>query len=240
MDRKRTNGWMLFALLLTFSFVIAAKPNLSPTQLASAQGVATPITKHLAVNGRPIEGTILAIDGKYYVSIDDLAQSLAGSIGYSDEKITLTIPTSPSIGGTPLTSQQHDAGGIKGTLTFNSNVGSRPDTGTEIWLVEGDVSVPADQLFSGYGDHVQIGKANYNIVKHTIADGNGTFVITDVPVGQYTLIMQSKHTNGAIALRPSEMITQRDAAGRVVSRALQVKAGETLDESLDFGRTVLP
>ena len=44
------------------------------------------------VNGQPMNGKVLEIDGKHFVAIEDLAQSLRGNIGYGDGQIALTLP----------------------------------------------------------------------------------------------------------------------------------------------------
>jgi hypothetical protein len=117
-------------------------------------------------------------------------------------------------------------------------IGDRPDTGSELWLIEGDITIPADQLFLAVNDSLSSGQNTFKAIKHTVGDGNGNFEISDIPVGRYTLVMQSRHTNGTLALTPKEMVTKRDAGGRVRYQPIQVEPGKTVDASLDFGRTV--
>ncbi len=50
----------------------------------------------LLVNGQPIRGKVLEIDGKHYVAVEDLAQSLQGTIAYGDGQIALTLFQPPS------------------------------------------------------------------------------------------------------------------------------------------------
>jgi hypothetical protein len=78
-------------------------------------------------------------------------------------------------------------GRAKGTLTFyfNANYGTRPDTGSGVWLVKGRVEIPSRSFFLGLEDVVVIDKARFQHVLHTIADGNGNFNLGEVPAGDY-------------------------------------------------------
>src|SRR5579871_373032 len=52
----------------------------------------SPTSTVLLVSGQPIRGKVLEIDGRHYVAIEDLAQSLHGAIGYGEGQISLTLP----------------------------------------------------------------------------------------------------------------------------------------------------
>src|SRR3974390_2722324 len=52
---------------------------------------------HVLVNGQPVKGEVLEVDGKHFVAIEDLAQSLRGTIAYSDGQIALTFSQPPSV-----------------------------------------------------------------------------------------------------------------------------------------------
>jgi hypothetical protein len=200
----------------------------------------SPASKQLVVNGRYVKAKVLDMEGKHFVAVEDLAQGLGGTVGYSDGQITLTF-SQPS----PPNSSRSESGRVKGTLTyfFNRNYGNKPDTGSEVWLIEGHADIPDNEFWAVLNDMLFVGSANANsaarsrlknttgghkIAKHTIADGNGNFDLLDVPTGHYTLILKSNHTKG---------LTLRDARGKVRSRDVQVKAGETLDASMDFDTT---
>lgn len=157
----------------------------------------------LTVNGHEIKGKVLEIDGKHFVAIEDLAQSLGGTVSYSGG-IALTLPQSSS-----AQSRQTESGRIKGTLTyfFNANDGNKPDTGSQVWLVKGHIDIPSDWFFGGGENDVLTYKElvagspgyKYEVLKHTVADGNGNFELPDVPVGEYTLVIQSKHTRNSFS-----------------------------------------
>lgn len=127
-------------------------------------------------------------------------------------------------------------GRIRGILTFffNDNYGNRPDTGSGVWLIRGNVEIPSTSFFLGLSDAVVVDKAHYSSVAHTVADGNGSFDLVDVPVGDYTLVIQSNHTKGAHGLGKAA-VTMRDIGGRVIVFPARLGAGQTVDKSWDFG-----
>jgi len=57
------------------------------------------------INGQPIQGKVLEIDGKHFVAVEDLAQSLRGTISYGDGQIVLTLSQRPSTTAEPPLSQ---------------------------------------------------------------------------------------------------------------------------------------
>jgi len=136
-----------------------------------------------------------------------------------------------------------NTGVIKGTVTFyfNSNFGNKPDVGADVWLVDAGVDIPEDCFFSATASSrtAYISQREINggqrvelpIYMHTSVDGNGTYEINDVPSGQYTLIIQSKHTIGS----PDGRAVARDVVHRIDCNQVTVKAGKTSDISHDFG-----
>jgi hypothetical protein len=215
------------------------------------------------INGQPIKGKVLEIDGKHYVAVEDLAQSLRGTMSYGDGQIALTLsqlssmaarpPLSqpPSVTAQPpssqlpsIAAQPPESGLVKGTLTyfFNVQTGNKPDNGSKVWLVKGRVEIPADQKF--VGTTTALGTSGnpeqYNAIKYSVADENGSFELLNIPPGQYTLIMQSAHTKGTLKENGNFFgrgngRTARDSSGRVEFLNLQIKASETVDGSKDFG-----
>jgi hypothetical protein len=85
-----------FALVLAVVTVSAA---------AQDKQEATPSTTSVLVNGQAIKGKILDVDGKHFVAVEDLAQSLRGTIGYGDGQISLTLPQLASVPAQPPSSQ---------------------------------------------------------------------------------------------------------------------------------------
>jgi len=146
-------------------------------------------------------------------------------------------------------------GRIKGTLTFyfNANYGNKPDVGAQIMLVPGRVETPDDVRVFLFNDLnvLSVDDKRYDAVKSTIANGNGNFELADIPPGEYTLVMQSSHVKGKYTYetveskKPNkkpkirERLNQRDTLGCINSVVVTVEAGKTIDESFDFGVSVL-
>jgi hypothetical protein len=131
--------------------------------------------------------------------------------------------------------QAPTTGRVKGILTyyFNANFGHKADVGSEVWLLEGRVDIPEDAPFEGCaypGLPVGPGEVKCKLVKHTLAEGSGNFEISDVPAGQYTLVMRSSHSHGT---------SSKDLLGRTKVVRVELKAGETFDASRDFGMSAL-
>ena len=185
-------------------------------------------TKRLVVNGLSIKARVLGIDGKHFVAVEDLAQAMTGTVSYTADQINLTLvlASQTNIQAT----QSGGTGSIKGTLTyyFNRNYGNKPDTASEAWLIDGRLDTPADQFVFGTRRLFRVGNADFSerIVKYSAADGNGNFDLSGIPIGEYTLVLKSNH---------SKAISERDISGKVRVRIVQVKPGEILDASLDFG-----
>jgi hypothetical protein len=236
--------YLAFALaLLTLSATAQDKKDAAPQSSTS-----------VLINGQPIKGKVLEIDGKHFVAVEDLAQSLRGTITYGDEQIALTLSQLPSMTAQApspqlpsVTAKPPETGRIEGTLTylFNPHIGNKPDTGSKVWLVKGRVEIPADQNL--VGTSTVLGTSGnpeqYNAIKYSITDENGNFELLDIPPGQYTLIMQSAHTKGTLNEKRSFFgrgngRNTRDSSGRVEFLDVIIKAGETVDASKDFGPNI--
>ena len=260
------------------------------TFLASAhvQNVAAQSAASVLVNGQMIKGRVLEIDGKHFVAVEDLAQSLRGTISYSDGQVALTLPPAPATAAEPTTPQpayptaampsvshpsmksaekmastpptniappsasqvslpapQNAGSGIvKGTLTyfFDFHTGSKPDTGSKVWLVKDRIEIPADQIFVGSATALgtSANPEQYATIQYAVVDGKGEFEFLDVPSGQYTLILQSAHTKGTLKDKRNlfgrgNSPNPRDRDGRVESLNVLIKSGETVDASTNFG-----
>src|ERR1035437_1210452 len=73
--------YFAFALaLLTLSATAQDKKDAAPQSSTS-----------VLINGQPIKGKVLEIDGKHYVAVEDLAQSIRGTISYGDGQVALTL-----------------------------------------------------------------------------------------------------------------------------------------------------
>jgi hypothetical protein len=214
------------------------------------------------INGQSIKGKVLEIDGKHFVAVEDLAQSLRGTISYSEGQIALTlsppagaptalvkpaqgaIPASPPPQPPPMAAQHLETGRIEGTLTyfFDFHTGNKPDTGSKIWLVKDHVAIPADQDFVGSSTSLgtSANPEEYHAIQYSTADANGNFEMPDIPAGQYTLILQSAHTKGTLRDKRDffgrgNHPNLRDSIGRVETIKVLVKSGETFKATKDFG-----
>jgi hypothetical protein len=214
------------------------------------------------INGQSIKGKVLEIDGKHFVAVEDLAQSLRGTISYSEGQIALTllpppaasaplvkpaqqaIPASPPPQPPQTAAQRLETGRIEGTLTyfFDFHTGNKPDTGSKIWLVKDHIAVPADQDFVGSSTSLgtSANPEEYHAIQYSTADANGNFEMLDIPSGQYTLILQSAHTKGTLRDKRDffgrgNHPNLRDSIGRVETIKVMVKPGETFNATKDFG-----
>lgn len=229
---------------------------------------ASPPATTLVINQRVIDGQLLCVNGVHYVAVSDLARSLNGTVRRDGDRLALSIEPSAfppmirvsnkpsaiivegprsalsSVSSQGQFAQATGKGTIRGTVIyyFNRNYGSKPDTGTGIWLVGPKVEIPEDRMFLGTTQEIILvnpkndsQKVTIPVVRHTMADGNGNFELLDIPAGSYTIIMESEHTNGprGEALR----ITQRDVLHRIEYRDIEVRPNQTTDASLDFGMT---
>ena len=84
----------LALVLLAFSAAAQDKKDAAPQSSTS-----------VLVNGQPVKGKVLEIDGKHFVAVEDLAQSLRGTIAYGDGQIALTLSQLPSVTAPPLLPQ---------------------------------------------------------------------------------------------------------------------------------------
>ncbi len=247
---------------------------------------ATPSSTSVLVNGQSVRGNVLEIDGKHYVAVEDLAQSLRGTIAYSEGQIALTLsqlsalpatppaPQPPAVASRPappqvtpmaapppappassiaapppvsqppaVAAQAQGTGRIQGTLTyfFSFHVGNKPDNGSKVWLVNDRAELPIDQNFVGSATSVGTSgnPQQYTAIQYSIAAENGNFQMLDVPAGEYTLILQSAHTKGALKEKRNIFgrgkPDLRDSNGRIEFLYVVVKPGETADGSKDFG-----
>ena len=195
--------------LLTLSAVAQDKKDAAPQSSTS-----------VVVNGQAVKGKVVEIDGKHFVAIEDLAQSLHGTISYGDGQMALTLPQITSVATmpaplqapsvalqpppalptpvTPVSAQPMENGRVKGNLSyfFDFHAGNKPDAGSKVWLVKGRIEIPANENFVA-SSTVLGSSANpekYSALKYSVADENGNFELLDIPAGDYTLVLQSSHT----------------------------------------------
>ncbi len=184
-------------------------------------------TKSVVVNGQSIPSQVIERNGKHYIAVEDLSESLGGTLTFAGQSIVLDLSAVRPKQTPPATAL---LGRVRGTLTyyFNSNYGNRPDVGAEAWLLHGYPKLPDDAIFSCTDISCNVGNSEFLIVKHTVADGSGNFEFSNLNPGVYTIISQSKHSNGR---------SQRDVTGKVVEREIYVGSGDTVDAAWDFGKS---
>ncbi|MBZ5643225.1 MAG: carboxypeptidase-like regulatory domain-containing protein [Acidobacteriia bacterium] len=270
-----------------FGFVLALLS--LPAAAQNKKNAPAPSSTSILINGQPINGKVLEMDGRHYMAVEDLAQSLRGTIAYGDGRIAITLPELPpapaqvaarpsasvppqlpapaaqppsaqppsastqasSQSSSPqspsMTVQPSQAATIKGTLTYfvDFHAGNKPDAGSKVWLVKGRVEIPPDQTF--VATSAALGTATnpeqYPAIAYSIADEKGNFELRDVPPGEYTIILQSAHTVGTLNEKRNFFgrgngRTARDSKGRLEFRNLQIKPGEAVNASKDFGPNI--
>jgi hypothetical protein len=125
-----------------------------------------------------------------------------------------------------------DVGTVRGTLVyrFGRDSGSRPDAGGDAWVFAGKIEFPLEcAIFPGTFE-LTIGECatrNRSIpfLKHTKADGSGKFEVSNLPIGDYTLVLRSAHVRGN---------DQRDLGNKLAVSWFSIKGGETVDASTRF------
>jgi septal ring-binding cell division protein DamX len=227
----------------------------------------SPSSTSVVINGQPIKGKVLELDGKHYVAVEDMVQTLHGTIAYNDGQIALSLPQISSAAAKsppaqhlsattatapppipPVTAQPLKNGTVKGTLTyfFDFHTGSKADAGSKVWLVKGHIEIPANENF--VASSTALGSSSnpeqYSAAKYAVADESGKFELLDTPPGEYTLVLQSAHTKWTLNEKRDFFgrgngHSPRDSDGRVEFLKVVVKEGETSDASKDFGPNIV-
>jgi hypothetical protein len=250
-----------------FCFAFALGLLSMPAAAQDRKDTPSPSSTSVVINGQPMKGKVLELDGKHYVAVEDMAQTLHGTIAYSDGQVALSLPqissaaakaapaqhpsaaaaTAPPPPPSPVTAQPMKNGAVKGTLTyfFDFHTGSKADAGSKVWLVKGHIEIPANQNFAGSSSALgsSSNPEQYSAAKYAVADESGKFELLDIPPGEYTLVLQSAHTKWTLNEKRDFFgrgngHSPRDSDGRVESLKVVVKEGETSDASKDFGPNI--
>ena len=260
----------LFKYFLAFLILLAVVPYPAKAlgQGGPAQGSTQPLDNDSIVKlvkAGMGEETIISIvrtqQGKYSLGVDDIIALKKAGVSEKTIAVMVDASTRSAASALPASAAQSGNGRVKGTLTFlfNYNYGTKPDVGAKVVLIRGRLDpIPDDAiapLDSSATTTEDFEKQTYKIVAHSVADGNGNFELTDVPPGQYTIIMQSSHAIGKYVSvvvttdkkgnplkkpRTEQHLTNKDMVGVVFSSHLTVESGKTVDESHDFGVSALP
>ncbi len=135
---------------------------------------------------------------------------------------------------TPALAKQ--AGSVQGQLKYKRDVFDLRgvDAGAEVWLVPaaevaglaaaagGTEAEPIPPTAEGW-DKKLTEKFRF---LHAVADRNGRYAITNVPPGQYTVVLLSRNAGG---------LALRDNRGKMRFVKTQVREGLTTDVSFNFG-----
>jgi hypothetical protein len=218
-------------LAVTASMLLFA--TVSPCQPQTTKA-AQPVTKTFSVNGKPVQTSLVQIDNRLYVALDDLASSLDCSLTTKATSIDLTVPASNNNQNISSSDAASGTGTVKGVFTyyFNANYGSRPDVGAKVWIVKGGgINIP-DQMgvMPSSLEMILMGEDNQrttlSIVARAVADGTGSVTLPNIPTGVYTVVMQSDH---------AKAVNTRDILGKFRTSTIRISAGQVEDVSTDFG-----
>jgi len=141
-------------------------------------------------------------------------------------------------------------GSISGNVTYkyNNYVGNKPDTGTVVFLISKKVTSLPDSMGYGWTRDVD----DYEGVYATEVDGSGNYILNDIPVGEYYIVLISENTNtgkqnaGAMYWGPVYNMFSEEGKERADSQAFMSKIeyesvtiseGKTTSFSHDFGIT---
>ena len=87
-----------------------------------------PPSTAVLVNGHPVQGKVLDIEGKHFVAVEDLAQSLQGTISYGEGRIELTLSPLPSVAVPPLSPQPPSMGSQSASSRVSSAADQPPSS----------------------------------------------------------------------------------------------------------------
>ena len=143
-------------------------------------------------------------------------------------------------------------GSISGNVTYkyNNYVGNKPDTGTVVFLISKGVTSLPDSM--GSGSTWEVDDCECEGVYATEVDGSGNYILNDIPVGEYYIVLISKNTNtgkqnaGAMYWGPVYNMFSDEGKERADSQAflskieyesVTISEGKTTSFSHDFGIT---
>lgn len=84
-------------------------------------------------------------------------------------------------------------GSISGNITYKYNdfVGNKPDTGAVVFLIASNITSLPCSIAMGMTNEVK----DYEGVYATEVDGSGNYILNNIPIGDYHVILISKNTN---------------------------------------------
>lgn len=214
--------YLCFVALMLFAATTALSQTSHPQVILDPNATPALTSKTVILNGKVVPARILLDRGEYFISLDEFLRALGASSVVTNDTVVITSRTESPV------QAANTAGRIKGTLTyfFNANYGDKPDVGSKIYLLSAHVCPELGGFVTALADVIFVNGTELKPTKYTVADGNGSFELTDVEPGEYTLMQVSNH---------AKAVNQRDIEGKVQCGLVQVSPGETKDESHDFG-----
>ncbi|ANS73979.1 hypothetical protein AWM70_04840 [Paenibacillus yonginensis] len=215
---------------------------------------AIPKSFKFVVNGveKKLTNTPVVINNTTYLPVREVANSLGYSVNL--QRDTISFNTSSGTTGNVDSSSLYDyektkLGGIKGTITwqYNKFIGTKADVGANIALIPVIHNDKLrDSLFTLTLSSIPQGTDGIYTGK---ADGNGNYIIEDIPAGMYYLLIVSKNTtsDGTIYDYDKELLqsifagdswTQLESKLKFYKYNLKlvtIKENKIITESNDFG-----
>lgn len=217
---------------------------------------AIPKNYKFVVNGveKKLTSTPVVINNTTYLPVRAVADSLGYQVGLKGNTINLDSQNNTTTNNTKkddLTSfyDKSKLGGVKGTVTwqYNKFIGTKADVGADIALIPSmyDNKI-SNTVFTLTLSSVPQGSDGIYTGE---ADGNGNYIIEDVPAGMYYLLIVSKNTtsDGTIYDYDKELlqtIFTDDAWGHLERKLgfykynlklITINENKTITESKDFG-----
>lgn len=199
---------------------------LLPLLLASAIVYAA-TAPSFVVNGKPVKTELVNVKGRYYVSVSDMAAALGADLVTEKGVICLNTPKADKPDAKPAAVATKPTGTVKGVVMYLKNAYDmyQPDVGARVWVLRGFMYPSEDEEVDGDEKGlVCLGKTR-KAIAYAVVDANGKYQLDNIPPGEYTIIIQSRHKVGD---------NTRDSLGKMASiYRRNIDAGVT-DVSWDF------
>lgn len=201
----------------------------------------------------------MIIDGRTLVPVRFIAEALDAVVEWDEQNNTVNI-NSNNISETKPAQLIYDnsqCGNVTGVVTYQYNkyVGTKPDVGAEILLMQTNHT----PLYSDAGIFLSFSEIeNYKedpMIYCTEVDGMGNYYLDNIPAGYYDLLILSKETNQSPEIREMNAgLIDNYFSGKITAEAIErlklnaelksfefetieVKANQTTRFSKDFGYT---
>ena len=207
--------------LVGIGFLLVSRPLLAQSdQTSPAESRVLVVRSH--------EVKVRTVDGRALVAVDDLAAALGATLRFTGNKILLDLemPTVPE----PEKPSAEQLGTVRGVVNyyFNKYRGYVPDAGAKVWLLRGSVPVTANMSFTVDSTNLVVGGQSYPFTYNTIVGASGDYEVKGIAPGQYTIVLQSAHSNGKDV---------RDLSYSVEYWMVSIRPSMTLDGSHNFEMT---